>query len=170
MRTPKSRKRLPQGAGMNEQQGIHYSGRKRLTAFAALCIFIAASISHAQQPSSSAPPSASSPGQSVAPKPAKPEPDSASKPEILITPDQAKELFGLVDELLKFSSQETGFPIKSEVKRKLTTRNAVESYLNEKFQEDEDAKRMQRSEIVLKKFGMLDRDFDLKPFLLALLK
>ena len=29
---------------------------------------------------------------------------------------------------------------------------------------------MQRSEIVLKKFGLLDRDFDLKPFLLALLK
>ncbi len=29
---------------------------------------------------------------------------------------------------------------------------------------------MQRSEIVLKKFGMLDRDFNLKPFLLALLK
>ena len=56
------------------------------------------------------------------------------------------------------------------MKRKLTTRTAVESYLNEKFQEDEDAKRMQRSEIVLKKFGMLDRDFDLKPFLLALLK
>ncbi len=88
----------------------------------------------------------------------------------MITPDQAKELFGLVDELLKFSSQETGLPIKAEVKRKLTTRTAVESYLNEKFQEDEDAKRMQRSEIVLKKFGMLDRDFDLKPFLLALLK
>ena len=34
----------------------------------------------------------------------------------------------------------------------------------------EDAKRMQRSEIVLKKFGLLDRDFDLKPFLLSLLK
>ena len=29
---------------------------------------------------------------------------------------------------------------------------------------------MQRDEIVLKKFGLLDRDFDLKPFLLALLK
>ena len=29
---------------------------------------------------------------------------------------------------------------------------------------------MQRSEIVLKKFGLLDRDFNLKPFLLALLK
>ena len=71
---------------------------------------------------------------------------------------------------IKFSSEETGLPIKSTVKRQLTTRAAVESYLNEKFNEDEDAKRMQRDEIVLKKFGLLDRDFDLKPFLLALLK
>ncbi len=87
-----------------------------------------------------------------------------------ITPEQAKQLFSLVDELLKFSSQESGFPIKSDVKRQMTTRAAVEHYLSEKFDEDEDAKRMQRSEIVLKKFGLLDRDFNLKPFLLALLK
>ncbi|MGA8741723.1 MAG: hypothetical protein WB561_11115 [Terracidiphilus sp.] len=90
--------------------------------------------------------------------------------ETHITPDEAKELFSLVDELLKFSSQESGFPIKSDVKRQLTTRADVEHYLTEKFDEDEDAKRMQRSEIVLKKFGLLDRDFNLKPFLLALLK
>jgi hypothetical protein len=92
------------------------------------------------------------------------------KSETRITPDQAKQLFALVDQLLRFSSDETGFPIKSDVKRRLTTRAAVESYLSEKFNEDEDAKRMQRSEIVLKKFGLLDRDFDLKPFLLSLLK
>ena len=87
-----------------------------------------------------------------------------------ITPDQAKQLFALVDDLLKFSSQETGLPIKSTVKRQLTTRSEVEGYLNEKFNEDEGAKRLQKSEIVLKKFGLLDRDFALKPFLLALLK
>jgi hypothetical protein len=92
------------------------------------------------------------------------------KPETHITPEQAKQLFALVDELLKFSSVETGMPIKETVKRKLTTRNEVEAYLNEKFDEDEGAKRMQRDEIVLKKFGLLDRDFQLKPFLLALLK
>ncbi len=46
----------------------------------------------------------------------------------------------------------------------------MESYLKEKFEEDEGAKRLQRGEIVLKKFGLLDRDFALKPFLLALLK
>ena len=87
-----------------------------------------------------------------------------------ITPEEAKKLFSLVDQLLKFSSQETGFPIKNDVKRQMTTRAEVEKYLTEKFNDDEDAKRMQRSEIVLKKFGLLDRDFDLKPFLLILLK
>ena len=87
-----------------------------------------------------------------------------------ITPEQAKQLFSLVDELIKFSSDETGLPIKSTVKRQLTTRAAVESYLQEKFNDDQGAKRLQRDEIVLKKFGLLDRDFDLKPFLLALLK
>jgi hypothetical protein len=61
-------------------------------------------------------------------------------------------------------------PSKATVKRQLTTRAAVESYLKEKFDEDEGAKRLQRGEIVLKKFGLLDRDFALKPFLLALLK
>jgi hypothetical protein len=76
----------------------------------------------------------------------------------------------MVDVLQKFSSDETGLPIKSTVKRQLTTRAVVESYLEEKFNDDEGAKRLQRDEIVLKKFGMLDRDFQLKPFLLALLK
>jgi hypothetical protein len=106
-------------------------------------------------------------------QPATPQPNpsqSSGQETTHITPDQAKQLFALVDELLKFSSQETGFPIKSTVKRQMTTRAEVESYLNEKFNDDEGAKRLQKGEIVLKKFGLLDRDFDLKPFLLALLK
>jgi hypothetical protein len=92
-----------------------------------------------------------------------------NKPDTHITPEQAKELFGLVDELIKFSSDETGLPIKSTVNRRITSRAEVEGYLKSKFEEDEGAKRMQRDEIVLKKFGLLDRDFQLKPFLLALL-
>jgi len=112
----------------------------------------------AQQPGSD-----SKPGQT---------PPTAGKPqaETHITPEQAKELFRSVDELTKFASEETGLPQKHDVKRTLTTRAAVEKYLTEKFNEDEDAKRMQRGEIVLKKFGLLDRDFDLKPFMLSLLK
>lgn len=94
----------------------------------------------------------------------------AAKPDTHITPDQAKQLFALVDELIKFSSDETGLQVKSTVKRRLTTRAEVEKYLDEKFNDDEGAKRLQRDEIVLKKFGLLDRDFQLKPFLVALLK
>ncbi len=99
-------------------------------------------------------------------------PTTPAKPpsESRITPEQGKELFRSVDELIKFASEESGLPIKHEVKKTLTTRAAVEKYLTDKFNEDEDAKRMQRGEIVLKKFGLLDRDFNLKPFMLALLK
>ena len=120
----------------------------------------AAAAAGARQQPAGVPPQAQAPTSSP----------SAEKPPTHITPEQAKQLFALVDELIKFSSQETGLPIKSTVKRQITTRAAVESYLKEKFDEDEGAKRMQRDEIVLKKFGLLDRDFALKPFLLALLK
>jgi hypothetical protein len=143
-------------------------GWRRWILAAALCLTTAAA--PAQQPT--APPAAPATPQANAPvqAPLKPGDKAKAKPETRITPQQAQQLFSLVDELLKFSSQETGLPIKSDVKRQLTTRAAVESYLNEKFSEDQDAKRMQQSAIVLKKFGLLDRDFDLKPFLLALLK
>jgi hypothetical protein len=108
---------------------------------------------------------------SSAAQPESPSPSTAQakQPATHITPEQAKQLFGMVDQLLKFASDETGLPIKSEVKRQLTTRTAVEAYLRKQMNNDQDAKRFQRSELVLKKFGLLDRDFDLKPFLLQLL-
>lgn len=113
---------------------------------------------------------AAPPPPSQAPAPQEGNKAQTKHGETHISPEQAKQLFSLVDELLKFSSQETGLEIKSSVKRQLTSRAEVESYLKEKFDEDEGAKRLQRGEIVLKKFGLLNRDFDLKPFLLALLK
>jgi hypothetical protein len=110
-------------------------------------------------------------GQAPAPDPhpSAPQSSPADKADTHITPEQAKQLFSLVDELIKFSSDDSGLPIKSTVKRQITSRAEVEGYLKEKFEDDQDAKRMQRDEIVLKKFGLLDRDFALKPFLLALL-
>jgi hypothetical protein len=86
-----------------------------------------------------------------------------------LTKEQAKELFRSVDEILSFVSADTKLPISHSVKRKLITRDEVNKYLREKFEEDESAKRMARSEIVLKKFGLLDRDFHLEPFLISLL-
>jgi hypothetical protein len=86
-----------------------------------------------------------------------------------LTKEQAKELFKSVDEILKFVSADTGLPIVHQVKRRLISRDQVNKMLREKFDEDEGAKRLQRSEIVLKKFGLLDRDFHLRPFMISLL-
>ena len=105
-------------------------------------------------------------------EPTKPTPPTAEPPqegEVKITPRQAEELFHSVDEILQFDSKETGLPIKHEVKRKLTSRDEVVSYLT-KHMNDEDTQRLRRSELVLKKFGLLPRDFDLETFLVALLK
>ncbi len=135
----------------------------------ALMLFLALPAVAAAQKSTSPTGSASSPNSSGCTLPPDPSHDDAKTPS-KITPEQARQLFALVDVLIKFSSDETGLPIKSSVKRQLTTRDAVVKYLEEKFNEDEGTKRLQRDEIVLKKFGLLDHDFELKPFLLELLK
>jgi hypothetical protein len=97
------------------------------------------------------------------------ESDDEKKTQAPMTKEQAKELFRSVDEILHYVSSDTGLPIQHSVKRKLISRDEVTKYLKEKFDEDESTKRMERSEIVLKKFGLLDHDFHLRPFLLSLL-
>lgn len=86
-----------------------------------------------------------------------------------MTKEQAKELFKSVDDILGFVSTDTKLPIEHTVKRKLISRDEVNRYLTKKFNDDKSAKHMERDEIVLKKFGLLDRDFQLRPFLLSLL-
>jgi hypothetical protein len=93
----------------------------------------------------------------------------AHKPEVKITPREAEELFHSVDEIMTFDSRESGLAIKKSVKRRLTSRDEVEGYLT-KHMKDEDVKRLQRSELVLKKFGLLPRDFELEKLLVALLR
>ncbi len=115
-----------------------------------------------QQPA--APPSTQQEPQTKPAAPPQPPQD-----EVKITPQQAEELFHSVDEILEFDSRETGLPIKHEIKRKLTSRDEVVSYLT-KHLNDEDVQRLRRSELVLKMFGLLPRDFDLQKFMVALLR
>jgi hypothetical protein len=75
-----------------------------------------------------------------------------------------------VDEILRFASKDTALPIHHDVKRKLASRDEVEKYVQKHMEDDEDAQRLRRSELVLKKFGLLPRDFDLGKFLVALLR
>ena len=96
--------------------------------------------------------------------------DTGTTQEQKISPKEAEELFHDVDQILQFASKDTGLPIKKEVKRRLTSRDEVVAYLEKSMAEDKDAQRLRRSELVLKKFGLLPRDFDLQTFLVALLR
>jgi len=93
-----------------------------------------------------------------------------AQPETHITPAQAQELFRSVDEILNFASQDTGLPLHHPVKRALVSRDQAMKYIEARMGSDQDTQRLNRSALVLKKFGLLPRDFDLQTFLVALLR
>lgn len=107
--------------------------------------------------------------QDKTPPPAQAQPQPPAEPQKPITKAQAKELFRSVDEILQFVSQDTGLPIKHKVKRKLITRDKVESYVEKRMKDDKDTQRLERSQLVLKKFGMIPPDYDLHSEFLKLL-
>lgn len=94
----------------------------------------------------------------------------AAKTETKITPQQAEQLFRDVDTILEFASKDTALEIKHSVKRRLTSREEVVTYLKKSMAEDKDVQRLRRTEFVLKKFGLLPKDFDLQTFLVGLLE
>jgi hypothetical protein len=96
--------------------------------------------------------------------------NNVSQTEHKISAQEAQQLFHDVDEIVAFASKDTGLPVKGEVKRRLTSREEVVAYLENNMREDKDAQRLQRSELVLKKFGLIPRDFNLGKFLVALLR
>jgi hypothetical protein len=86
-----------------------------------------------------------------------------------LTPEEAKDLLASVEEVLKFVGKDTLFPIKHDVKKQIVSRAEVEKYVSQKFETDADRIRFERSELVLKKFGLLPRTFDLHAYLIKLL-
>src|SRR5215472_7889255 len=111
---------------------------------------------------------------STAPEaPAPPPPSGKSDPAIKaphrLTAEEKEDLLASVDEVLHFASQDTLLPIKHSVKKAIVSRDQVEKYLDEKFKSDVDRVRFERSELVLKKFGLLPRTFELHSFLIKLL-
>ncbi|HMK30170.1 MAG TPA: hypothetical protein VK473_10835 [Terriglobales bacterium] len=125
-------------------------------------------------------PQAQSAGQQSASQASLPQgsPSPAQKPgvsgpqesEKKITPQEAQELFRSVDEILKFVSKDTTLPVREEVRRNLVNRDEVVAFIRKHMEEGEDSQRLRRSELVLKKFGLLPRTFDLQTFLVALLR
>ena len=85
--------------------------------------------------------------------------------EVQMSDEDAKKLFTSVDEILTFAAEDTGFPQKAGVKRRLIGSADVEKYTREQEAKEGFAQRFARSELTMKKFGLLPKDFDLREFL-----
>jgi len=101
------------------------------------------------------------PGATQSQPPANGQAGDQSQAETHITKEQAKDLFRSVDEILQFVSQDTGLPIEHKVGRKLVTREEVEHYVDKRMKDDKDAKRLEEAQLVLEKFGLLPKGYDL---------
>lgn len=86
-----------------------------------------------------------------------------------LTKAEERKILSLSDAVFAFASKDTGLPIEHPVKKIFVSREQVNRDLRKRFDEDKGNRKMQQSELVLKKFGLLDRDFQLRPFLLSLL-
>jgi hypothetical protein len=128
-----------------------------------LTLLVAASLASGQDSSTSQPPTP--PPQQQSQSAAAPATKSGSR----ISPQEGEKLLHDVDEIAAFASADSGLPVKREIKRRLTSRDEVVEYMEKSMAEDKDAQRLRRSELVLKKFGLIPRDFDLQKFLVALL-
>src|SRR5580698_3127020 len=139
---------------------------------AALLAGVGAGAQQGQAPSKQSPPSQNAPIPSDAPGVTPPKLQEGQTTVIVDQPlskAQEKQLLADADEIFHFVSKDTGLPIQKSVKKIFITRDKVNAELRKKFDEDKSNKRMERSELVLKKFGLLDHDFQLRPFLLSLL-
>jgi hypothetical protein len=155
--------------------------KKIFSALLLLCAVFSYSQVNQQSPPPAAPTPTATPSQTQAQPQASPpaQPQGTPSPnrveiepvqkEHQITPEEGRELFRSVDEILHFASQDTGLPVRKPVKRTIVSRTQVEKYVNDKFKNDADRIRFERSELVQKKFGLLPRDFDLHGFLIKLL-
>jgi hypothetical protein len=84
--------------------------------------------------------------------------------EVQMSDADAKELFKSVDKIVAFASEDSGFPKRSAVKRRLVSSAEVEKYTRDQQAKEEFAQRIARSEMTMKKFGLLPREFNLREF------
>jgi hypothetical protein len=146
-----------------------FTGSRLLTLFS-LCLAIACcavgqqagSISVAPPSGTAAAPSAQEP-QSLADIARKVRKDKPA--EVKMTEVDAKELFSSVDKVFEFASEDTGFPKRSAVKKKIVGQADIEKFTKDRLARADFSQRFARAELTMKKFGLLPRDFNLREFL-----
>jgi hypothetical protein len=146
------------------------TSRRPYLPFIALLLAFLLSAATAQTASQPAEPPKPAPGIGATVQDHPPTPPASAEPPKPITKAQAKALFRSVDEILQFVSHDTGLAIKHKVKRKLITREQVERYVAKNLADDKDAQRLERSQLVLEKFGMIPHGYDLHGEYLELLR
>ena len=85
--------------------------------------------------------------------------------EVQMSDADAKKLFESVDKIFAFAAEDTGFPQHANVKRRLVGSAEVEKYTREQQAKENYAQRFEHSELTMRKFGFLPRDFNMRDFL-----
>jgi hypothetical protein len=135
--------------------------------WALVCLLLCGSVL-GQQPATPAPAASSNSnsgaeqGQSLGEMARKMRKDQTT--DVQMSDADAKELFKSVDKIVAFASEDSGFPRRSPVKRRLVSSAEVEKYTRDEQAKEGYAQRLARSEITMKKFGLLPREFNLREF------
>src|SRR5438309_7531867 len=82
--------------------------------------------------------------------------------EVKMTERDKQEIFSSVDKILAFASQDTGLTRHASVGRELLGQADVEQRVQQRMEDDKSAQRLERTELALKKFGLLPRDFQMR--------
>lgn len=85
--------------------------------------------------------------------------------EVRMTDVDTKELFRSVDKVFEFASEDTGFPKHAAVKKQIVGQADIEKFTKDHLARADYSQRFARSELTMKKFGLLPRDFNLREFL-----
>lgn len=85
-----------------------------------------------------------------------------SRESAKVSPDEARDLFNSVDEIMTFVAKDTGLPRVVNTKRKMLTRTELLKKVDDVFNDSVETDRIEQSAVVLKKFGFLPPQFDLK--------
>ena len=87
--------------------------------------------------------------------------------EVRTSLQDSQKLFASINETLDFASKESGFAKHNAVKHQLIGEAEVKRQMTQNLSNNQETQRLTRSELVLKKFGFLPPNFDLKTFLLS---
>ena len=114
-------------------------------------------------PSQSQPPQDS--GQSLADIARKLRKDHSEEKQM--TTEDAKKLFAAVDRIAEFASEDSGFPLRTTIKRRVVSPDEVEKEARAKMAHEDYSGHFANSELSMKKLGLLPRNFSLKEFLIT---